>query len=166
MEERWHSVLQKLIANKFDVSCLRTNATLPHDASGIFRASLSSSNGPPEQTPIPLGNMKPVVFVGGFYPPAVDISQTSDVLFKAMVIDPNGQDDIERVEIYVDGIPTGIMMLDDGSQTDDEPGDGFYVRSFTLEANSRPAGLVLLQVVAFDYSGAVSNVYPYVTVEP
>ena len=146
-------------------------ATLPDDASGIFRASVGAAHEPPSlrsdgSSPIPLGNMKPVIFVGGFYPPAVDISQTSDVLLKALVLDPNGPEDIERVEIYVDGMPTGIMMLDDGSQTDDEPGDGFYVRSFTLEANSRPGGLVLLQIVAFDYSGFASNVYPYVTVEP
>jgi len=140
-------------------------ATLPDDPSGIFHASLAGRSAP-QNSPVPLVNTKPVIFVGGFYPPAVDISQTSEVLFKALVVDPNGPEDIERVEIYLDGMPTGIMMLDDGSQTDDEPGDGFYVRSFTLEANSRPPGFVMLQIVAFDYAGNVSNVYPYITVEP
>ncbi len=140
--------------------------TPPDDPSGVFRASLAGGSAPQGSTPIPLVNAQPVIFVGGFYPPAVDISQTSDVLLKALVVDPNGPEDIERVEIYVDGMPTGIMMLDDGSQTDDEPGDGFYVRSFTLEANSRPPGLVMLQIIAFDYAGNVSNVYPYITVEP
>ncbi len=140
--------------------------TLPDDPSGVFRASLAGDRAPQGSTPIPLVNAQPVIFVGGFYPPAVDISQTSEVLLKALVVDPNGPEDIERVEIYVDGMPTGIVMLDDGSQTDDEPGDGFYVRSFTLEANSRPPGLVMLQIIAFDYAGNVSNVYPYITVEP
>ncbi|MBN1593813.1 MAG: hypothetical protein JW941_11280, partial [Candidatus Coatesbacteria bacterium] len=142
------------------------SASVPEDPSGIYQVALASSDGPSEPTPIPLGNMRPVVYVGGFYPPMIDISQTNQVLFKALVLDPNGPEDIEHVEVYVDGIPTGIDLLDDGSETDDVPGDGFYIRNFTVDAYSRPEGLLLLQVVAFDYSGAASNVYPYITVEP
>ena len=143
----------------------RYGVTVPDDPSGIFSASFASG-GSEGSSLIPLTNTKPVIFAAGFYPPSVDISQASGVLLKALVLDPDGPEDIQSVEIYVDGMPTGITMLDDGSQTDDVPGDGFYVRSFTLEANSRPEGLLLLQIIAFDYAGNVSNVYPYITVEP
>ncbi|HUT02938.1 MAG TPA: hypothetical protein VM163_03515 [bacterium] len=144
----------------------RCGTTTSDDATGILAASLCSGTAGERSAPLVLANSRPVIFAGGFYPPIVDISDTSNVLLKALVIDPDGQSDLERVEIYVDGMPTGIMMLDDGSQTDDTPGDGFYVRTFTLEANSRPVGIVMLQIVAFDYAGNVSNVYPYITVEP
>jgi len=149
----------------------RYGVTVPDDPSGIFSASVGAAHEPPSlrsdgSSPVPLLNRKPVVFAAGFYPPRVDISQTSSVLLKALVLDPDGPEDIERVEIYVDGMPTGITLLDDGTQTDDVPGDGFYVRDFTLEANSRPEGLLLVQIIAFDYAGNVSNVYPYITVEP
>ena len=96
----------------------------------------------------------------------IDVSEDSEVILKALVLDADGGDDIERVEVYVDGMPTGILLLDDGTQSDDEPGDGFYIKSFDVEAGSYPAGLLLVQIVAFDRAGNASNIYPYITVEP
>ncbi|MCD6327585.1 redoxin domain-containing protein [bacterium] len=130
---------------------------------------LEAMNGEPTSSatgPIPLVNTKPVIFVGGFYPPMIDVSEDSEVILKALVLDADGGDDIERVEVYVDGMPTGILLLDDGTQSDDEPGDGFYIKSFDVEAGSYPAGLLLVQIVAFDRAGNASNIYPYITVEP
>ena len=130
---------------------------LQQAAEGFSRCSKPASKGP---------NARPVIFAGGFSPPLIDISKVSTVRLTAVVIDPDGNDDIERVEIYVDGMPTGVFLLDDGTQPDDIAGDNFFVRDFIIPPYSQPVGLLLLQVIAFDREGNISNVYPYVTVEP
>ena len=96
----------------------------------------------------------------------IDISQDSTVTLRTLVYDPDGLDDISRVEVYLNGIPTGILLLDDGTQPDDTPDDGYFIKVFDVPANSRSEGLLLVQVIAFDRAGNISNVFPYIMVEP
>lgn len=111
-------------------------------------------------------NSAPVIFAAGFYPPVVDISETCTTTLTALVFDPDGLEDVLWVELYLEGLPGGVFLLDDGTQRNDEPNDGFFIRNFTFEAYSYDQGLHFIQLVAFDQAGNISNVYPYVTVEP
>ena len=77
--------------------------------------------------------------------------------------DPAGSLD---VELLLDGQPTGIKLLDDGSNGDDWAGDGFYSRDIQIPAGLLSAGRYLVSIVATDSDGNHADEWPYLTVSP
>ncbi|HUT03820.1 MAG TPA: hypothetical protein VM163_08025 [bacterium] len=109
-------------------------------------------------------NGAPVILGGGFFGRDKVLAGN---LVRALVYvdDPDGLSDIERVELFLEGgVPTGVLLHDDGLEGDDHANDGVYTFQTFM-----PAGLltgnVTLEVVAFDKSGNSSATYPYFTVK-
>lgn len=79
----------------------------------------------------------------------------------AEVSDPDGS--ITGVELFLEGqSPLGIWLRDDGSQGDDQAGDGIY----TLYTGVGPlqGGQMLLELVARDNAGQPSDTWPYLVI--
>jgi hypothetical protein len=105
----------------------------------------------------------PVILGGGFV--GRDTVQTSEVVrIIVYVEDPDGLSDIDRVELFLEGgVPTGLLLHDDGADGDDRAGDGVWTFQ-TFMPGGVPTGNLTLEVVAFDKSGNSSARYPYFTV--
>jgi len=105
----------------------------------------------------------PVILGGGFF--GRDTVQTGDLVrIIAFVEDPDGPDDIDRVELFLEGgVPTGLLLHDDGAGGDDRAGDGLWTFQTFMPAGI-PTGNLTLELVAFDKSGNSSARYPYFTV--
>ena len=105
----------------------------------------------------------PVILGGGYF--GRDIIQTGDLLrIVVYVDDPDGQSDIDRVELFLEGgVSTGLFLHDDGADGDDHAGDGVWTFQTFMPAGI-PTGALTLEVVAFDKSGNSSARYPYFTV--
>ncbi len=113
--------------------------------------------------PAATADSAPVILGGGFFgrdaiPPGG--------IFRIIVYadDPDGLSDIDRVELFLEGgVPTGVLLHDDGADGDDHAGDGIYTFQTSMPPGI-PPGPLTLEVVAFDKSGNISARYPYFTV--
>ncbi|MBN2207941.1 MAG: hypothetical protein JW759_01405 [Candidatus Coatesbacteria bacterium] len=105
----------------------------------------------------------PVILGGGFV--GRDTVQTGNIARVIVYVeDPDGPDDVDRVELFLEGgVPTGLLLHDDGADGDDHAGDGVWTFE-TLIPGGIPTGNLTLEVVAFDKSGNSSARYPYFTV--
>ncbi|RLC48671.1 MAG: hypothetical protein DRH70_00420 [Candidatus Coatesbacteria bacterium] len=105
----------------------------------------------------------PVILGGGFF--GRDTVQTGDIFrILAYVDDPDGLSDIDRVELFLEGgLPTGVLLHDDGLEGDDHADDGIYTFQTFMPAGL-PTGNLTLEIIAFDKSGNSSATYPYFTV--
>ncbi|MBN2207942.1 MAG: hypothetical protein JW759_01410 [Candidatus Coatesbacteria bacterium] len=105
----------------------------------------------------------PVVLGGGYF--GGEAVQAGDLVrIIAFVEDPDGLSDIDRVELFLEGgVPTGLLLHDDGADGDDHASDGIYTFQTFMPAGI-PAGNLTLELVAFDKSGNTSARYPYFTV--
>ncbi len=108
-----------------------------------------------EITPQPLS---PIILMAGYYNSYITASNGGNLTILAYVVDYQG--DISKVELYYQGMPTGILLKDDGTQNDFAPNDGIYGFTTYVPAIGTPMNL-LLEIVATDSQGNQSLVWPY-----
>ena len=87
----------------------------------------------------------------------------------ALTLYAEAQDDNDSpgslsIEIYLDSIPTGILLHDDGTAGDELPMDGIYTSSIDVPAGVIQPGRYLISLKATDSDGMESLVWPYLTV--
>jgi len=111
----------------------------------------------------PTSDSCPLILAGGFVGSVVN-SSTGGSLTVMAIVDPyTGSGQIERVELYYKGIPTGILLYDDGTHGDDVAGDNTFHNTVDVGPGLTPGNYVL-EIVATDTDGNQSPVFPYVTV--
>lgn len=114
-------------------------------------------------TPTPTGGPGPVISIAGYWNTALSGASGGDLTLMALVTDANGPADIKSVELYYQGNPSGVTLFDDGTNGDLAPHDSFYAISFPI-APGLPAMILTLELVAEDFSGSRSMMWPYLEV--
>lgn len=113
---------------------------------------------------IPDLNMPPVIVEAGFLNTSISSSAGGEFKAIAYVTDPNGLEDIQHVELQYGGIPTGLVLRDDGTGGDIVAHDWL----FTIQTDVMPglrAGTHLISMVAVDSAGDLSAMWPYLSVK-
>ena len=110
------------------------------------------------------GNEIPYVMMAGYFD--TDVTWEDGGLFTmlAWVWDPDN--DVEFVELYYEGEPTGVFLLDNGQSGDFGANDTIYGLTFQIDPYTLPAGEYILELRAQDANGNVSDLWPYLTVHP
>lgn len=98
----------------------------------------------------------PSILMAGFGNTDLSSISGGNLEIVAKVDDPQGLENIEKVDIYLSGgVPTGLSLSDDG--------DGIY--TFQIPINSKlPAGKYVIELVAKDKQGNSSFAFPYLTI--
>jgi len=102
----------------------------------------------------------PQVMVGGFWDTRISTESGGDFLFLAYVLDPQGPSDMQSVELHYLGTPTGVLLLDNGTQGDWSANDQVYSIGTPI-GPGYPADSYLFEIVATDIGGHQSMRYPY-----
>jgi len=108
----------------------------------------------------------PMILLGGFMNSEISEEAGGQLNFVVVVQDPQGYGDIDRVELFFGGRPTGVTLADDGQHGDFSAGDGVFGLQFDLAPGDVPAGSYLLECAAFDLAGNRSALWPYLTSHP
>ncbi len=87
------------------------------------------------------------------------------VRIEALVDDPDGVDDVETVEVFVDGYPTGLFLRNDGMDGDGAPEDNVFTYQIFLGSDVFASGRYLYELKAFDWAGNESNIWPYIEIK-
>ena len=87
------------------------------------------------------------------------------VRIEALVDDLDGVDDVETVEVYVDGYPTGLRLRNDGMDGDGAPEDNVFTYQIFLGSEVFATGRYLYELKAFDRAGNESNMWPYLEIK-
>ena len=109
-------------------------------------------------------NERPYIMVGGYWDTELTYEDGGQLTLLCYVMDPNGHADIKEVRVYFGGMPTAVLMKDDGTQNDFAAGDGVYGWSIPIPPLVLPAGQYLLEIAATDMSGEMSDIWPYLTI--
>ncbi len=102
----------------------------------------------------------PKVMMAGYYTTYLTANKGGALTMLAYVLDP--QADVARVELYYNGVPTGVLLKDDGASGDFSAGDGVYGLRVSVPAGLSEGNL-LLSLVATDQAGNQGMVWPYYT---
>jgi len=87
------------------------------------------------------------------------------VRFEALVDDLDGIDDVERVEVYMNGYPIGLSLNNGGECGDATPGDEVFTFQISLSGDVFASGAYLYELKAFDRAGNESNLWPYLEIK-
>ncbi len=71
---------------------------------------------------------------------------------------------IAEVEIYYQGLPTGVLLHDDGQHGDFDSGNGLFGLTFYIEPGMLAPGHYPFQLRATDIAGRQSDLWPYLTI--
>ncbi len=112
------------------------------------------------------GSQAPFIMLAGYYDTDVTYVDGGNLKIIAYVMDPDGPEDIASVELYYETIPTGVYLLDNGASGDFGANDQIYGWQANLDPYSLPAGQYRLELIARDYAGNESDLWPYLTVHP
>ncbi len=136
---------------------------LLYNLDGSKEQSRTISSSPLAAPSDPNSDSYPLILGGGFVGSVVN-SSTGGSLTVMAIVDPyTGSGEIEKVELHYKGIPTGILLYDDGTHGDDVAGDNTFHNTIDVEPGIA-AGNYVLEIVATDTDGNQSPVFPYVTV--
>jgi hypothetical protein len=104
----------------------------------------------------------PVIMMAGYMDS--DVSWTTGGRFRmlAWVWDPDN--DIDTVEIYYEGQPTGVFLQDDGLNGDFEKDDGLFGILLDIPSEKVTPGHYVLELKAQDRMGNMSGLWPYLEV--
>ncbi|MBU1626142.1 transglutaminase domain-containing protein [bacterium] len=99
----------------------------------------------------------PIVMYGGFGNTNLSSVNGGLLMVNALVYDSEGQDNIDKVELYLGGKSTGITLdiIGDWSIAD------LYSISINIPPNTIPAGKYIIEIGATDKQGNISTLWPY-----
>ncbi|MBN1296146.1 hypothetical protein JXA80_05150 [bacterium] len=110
------------------------------------------------------GNQLPFIMMAGYMD--TEITWENGGVFKMLAWVWDADNDVASVEVYYDGQPTGVYLLDDGFSGDFGPGDDIYGLTFDIAPYSVPPGQYMLELRAEDQLGNMSDLWPYLTIHP
>lgn len=110
----------------------------------------------------------PIITVGGYFDSKLYEDSFGRLTFMCHIYDPNGPDDVQSVEVLYNYQGTGLELFDDGAHNDIKLGDSIYANFIDIQpgALSGLAGSYEFQIMATDYSGNKSDVWPYMIIKP
>jgi len=121
---------------------------------------------PGERLIVGLNNKPPFVLAAGFFDTFISESEGGELKFRALLMDPDGYDDISHVELVIDGKKTGDYFRDDGEKADEKAGDSLFSLKKMIFAGAMEAGIYKnYGVVAVDNMGLESTVWPKLHIE-
>ncbi len=112
-------------------------------------------NATPTPTATPKDRIAPYIMVGGYWD--TDVTSTYGGRFVLCAYIPD--EDLRRADVYYQGFPTGLSLVDDGTQGDFNAGDRLYMFA-TGVGGGAPVGIYPLTIHAYDYENNIS-VWPY-----
>lgn len=108
------------------------------------------------------GDEPPYIYMAGYLDTEITFTNGGTLKMLAYVVDLDSE--VTRVEIYYEGMPTGVFLLDDGNHSDYGANDGLWGFSAQIPPGSVPAGEYLLELRAFDSENNASDLWPYLTI--
>ncbi len=116
----------------------------------------------PTITPTATPTIAPLIMIAGYMQTRLQTNSAGNLNLIALVTDGEGLADVARVEIYYQGLATGVLLLDDGAHGDFAADDGVF--GFAAPVGSGlPPSRFLLEIVAQDASGNYSLHWPYLS---
>lgn len=107
----------------------------------------------------------PKILLGGFWDTSLNKrNQIGSLTMLAYVTDPDGTGDIESVELYYQGLATGVLLNDAGTQGDWTAGDGLFTLAVSV-TEAVPEARYAFELVAQDRAGEASDAWPYLVVK-
>lgn len=126
---------------------------------------------PGTQTPTPMATQSPtpqsagpLVLLAGSMDSYLANHTASSVRFIAWVSSPH-ENPIATVELYYDGLPTGVVLFDDGLHGDFLAADDFYGIEIPIPQIPLPPMHLLISIQATDQLGNISKMWPLLTTE-
>jgi hypothetical protein len=119
----------------------------PVDGSSSGGGSSSAGNGPR-------------IFMAGFMDTRIRSLSGGRFTMLAFV---TGDVPVTKVELYYHGLPTGVLLHDNGQNNDFGAGDGVFGLSLYLEPGMLSPGVYPFQLRATDSAGRESDLWPYLT---
>jgi len=104
----------------------------------------------------------PFIYAAGYNMSEISTEAGGMLNMVALAIDYQAQ--ITGVELYYAGMPTGLMLKDDGKSGDFAAGDGIYGMIFNLAPGSMPAMDYQFELKAYNSTGHESDLWPYLVV--
>lgn len=107
----------------------------------------------------------PVVHLAGYMATSVSAAEGGLLTVSAFVTHPDGLSRMAGVELFFNGQPTGVMLMDDGAHGDMNAGDGFYALEYPIPPAAIDPVSLLLEIVATDIDGNRSRSCPVLRVD-
>ncbi len=102
----------------------------------------------------------PKIFMAGFMDTRLHALNGGYFTMLAFV---TGEDPIKTVELYYQGLPTGVYLYDNGRNDDFGAGDNIFGLSVYIEPGVLEPGVYPFQLRATDSEGSRSDLWPYLT---
>ncbi|MCD4653163.1 hypothetical protein K8T06_04445 [bacterium] len=110
------------------------------------------------------GNEAPFVMMAGYMD--TNITWEEGGVFKMIAWAWDPDNDVVSVELYYEGVTTGVFLLDDGNSGDFDAGDDLYGMTFDIPPYTLPEAEYILELRACDTMGNLSDLWPYLTIHP
>ncbi len=112
------------------------------------------------------GAAKPNILAAGYMYTNLSEQSGGTLNLAAACDDRDSPRDIKDVQIYVAGMPSGIYLKDDGLSGDFAASDQVFgmQMNFTSASLQGASGQYIIELVATDYSGNKSNLWPYLVI--
>jgi len=104
----------------------------------------------------------PVIMMAGYMDTDISWRYGGNLSMLAWVWDID--DDVDVVEIYFEGEPTGVFLHDDGNSGDFEAGDSLFGISIEIPPKTVTPGDYQLELRAHDFMDNYSDLWPYLTI--
>jgi len=108
------------------------------------------------------GSSPPFIMLAGYMDTDISYQDGGTLHMLAYVMDPDSA--VSNVQIYYDGLPTGVYLFDDGQSGDFGIGDSLWGLQLDIPPFTVPAGDYLLELCAEDVDGNRSDIWPYLTI--
>lgn len=105
----------------------------------------------------------PRIYGAGWWNSAISESEGGVIELLAFITDPDGIEDITRVELMYEGEALGLMLEPGGGELGFDPSSGVYGIRFEGGAHSAPAGYYSVQIEVEDSQGNLAR-WPYLEV--
>ncbi|MBN2055241.1 hypothetical protein JW905_09985 [bacterium] len=109
---------------------------------------------------VTVDRVPPMIYAAGYWDTEISTAFGGPFTMLAAVLD----EDVDTVEIYIGGAPTGALLMDDGSQGDWAANDGLYSLAIGDVGPGVPPGQFLAEIVATDLAGNQSMMWPYLEI--
>lgn len=140
-----------------------TKSPLPTSTPNPAHSSTPTPTATRTPTPFPTPpGPEPILLLGGYWDTNITRAYGGIMMLIAYVTDRDN--DVTKVEVFYQGIPTGFILYDNGTHGDWRPGDRLYTNNLQIGAGY-PPNRFLLEIQAIDIGGRVSHFWPYIPVK-